>query len=408
MEPFEESEAYHRGLVLRLSEMAPDDEFPTDSSRAQREVEESLFAEDAVRDASGLRDPPVIQKDSMWAYLRAAVNGKIEKYFVGLDSSQPWLCYWIIHALDLLSSSEEPVLDETTCQETIAFLKSCSNDSGGYGGGPGQVSHAATTFAALSALFVIGTDEALESIDRQSLYRFLLRMKQPDGSFSVTDDGEMDIRATYCALAAASHTNMLTPEITRGCKDFISSLQSFDGGIGGEPGNESHGGYSYCGVASLCILCDSNLDEMGKIIDLEGLRQWASMRQMAFEGGFQGRTNKLVDSCYSFWVGAIFAMLREQPGQSSLMDPSRLNRYLVNYCQDRRGGMRDKPGTKSDYYHTCYALSGLSIAQQVMCEEGEDVPSALRLKLIDPVYNLHTGRRERVYRYFHGRPFLPE
>lgn len=25
---------------------------------------------------------------------------------------------------------------------------------------------------------------------------------------------------------------------------------------------------------------------------------------MPFEGGFQGRTNKLVDGCYSFWVGA--------------------------------------------------------------------------------------------------------
>tara|TARA_R110002050_G_scaffold192667_1_gene327597 strand:+ start:669 stop:941 length:273 start_codon:yes stop_codon:yes gene_type:complete len=27
------------------------------------------------------------------------------------------------------------------------------------------------------------------------------------------------------------------------------------------------------------------------------------------EGGFQGRTNKLVDGCYSFWQGALFPML---------------------------------------------------------------------------------------------------
>ncbi len=25
---------------------------------------------------------------------------------------------------------------------------------------------------------------------------------------------------------------------------------------------------------------------------------------MRYEGGFQGRTNKLVDGCYSFWQGA--------------------------------------------------------------------------------------------------------
>jgi hypothetical protein len=30
---------------------------------------------------------------------------------------------------------------------------------------------------------------------------------------------------------------------------------------------------------------------------------------MSFEGGFQGRTNKLVDSCYSFWQGGIFPLI---------------------------------------------------------------------------------------------------
>ena len=28
------------------------------------------------------------------------------------------------------------------------------------------------------------------------------------------------------------------------------------------------------------------------------------------------------------------------------------------------GGLRDKPGTSRDYYHTCYCLSGLSTAQR--------------------------------------------
>lgn len=30
---------------------------------------------------------------------------------------------------------------------------------------------------------------------------------------------------------------------------------------------------------------------------------------MRFEGGFQGRTNKLVDGCYSFWQGGVFPLL---------------------------------------------------------------------------------------------------
>ena len=31
---------------------------------------------------------------------------------------------------------------------------------------------------------------------------------------------------------------------------------------------------------------------------------------MTFEGGFQGRTNKLVDGCYSFWVGALLPLIQ--------------------------------------------------------------------------------------------------
>ena len=33
----------------------------------------------------------------------------------------------------------------------------------------------------------------------------------------------------------------------------------------------------------------------------EGLKQWCLQRQ---KSGFQGRPNKDVDTCYSFWVGA--------------------------------------------------------------------------------------------------------
>ena len=38
-------------------------------------------------------------------------------------------------------------------------------------------------------------------------------------------------------------------------------------------------------------------------------QHWAAHRQMPLEGGFQGRTNKLVDSCYSYWMSALFPMI---------------------------------------------------------------------------------------------------
>lgn len=41
------------------------------------------------------------------------------------------------------------------------------------------------------------------------------------------------------------------------------------------------------------------------------VQRWCASRQMRFEGGFQGRTNKLVDGCYSFWQGGVFPIIYE-------------------------------------------------------------------------------------------------
>ena len=45
------------------------------------------------------------------------------------------------------------------------------------------------------------------------------------------------------------------------------------------------------------------------------------------EGGFNGRTNKLVDGCYSFWQGGLFPLLQRLSPQ--LMMSSSGNRVRV-------------------------------------------------------------------------------
>nr|GFD58394.1 protein farnesyltransferase subunit beta [Tanacetum cinerariifolium] len=48
-----------------------------------------------------------------------------------------------------------------------------------------------------------------------------------------------------------------------------------------------------------------------------------------------------------------------------------LGRYILAAAQDKKGGLRDKPGKRSDAYHTCYNLAGLSAAQHCyMYDEG--------------------------------------
>lgn len=52
-----------------------------------------------------------------------------------------------------------------------------------------------------------------------------------------------------------------------------------------------------------------------------------------------------------------------------------------------------------DYYHTCYCLSGLSIAQH---EPGASVlgPQQNSLPEIDPAYNLRIGKAARIKEHF--------
>lgn len=46
------------------------------------------------------------------------------------------------------------------------------------------------------------------------------------------------------------------------------------------------------------------------VLDLPRLVHWAVHRQGFIEGGFNGRTNKLVDGCYTTWQGGIFPLLQ--------------------------------------------------------------------------------------------------
>jgi len=312
-----------------------------------------------------------------------------------------------------------------------------------------QITHCAPNYAAVLSLCTIGTPEALQLVDRPAMYHYFLSLKDPCGGFAIHSRGEVDSRGTYTVISIARILNIMTPELVSGVADFILQCQTYEGGFGGEPGNEAHGGYNYCAVAVLLILNASHR------CDLFALEGWLLRRQVRLEGGFQGRTNKLVDSCYSFWQGAALAMVEimkiggsdiydmEQyiahseacrdddktattatvaadsvngsnsssgGGSHGSSDPAgqlmevevevhvnldeakriqhvddtsgslafnqnALQRYILHCAQNLEGGgLRDKPGKSRDFYHSCYALSGLSISQSC-------ITTALRVDL---------------------------
>lgn len=373
-----------------------------------------------------------IQRDNHIEYLTRGLR-QLGPSFAVLDANRPWLCYWILHSIALLGDSVEPELEDSA----IDFLNRCQHPLGGYGGGPGQLPHLATTYAAVNALITLGSDRALSSINRDKLYTFLLEMKDSSGAFRMHDGGEIDVRACYTAISVASILNILDSRVAHNVGDYILSCQTYEGGIAGEPGSEAHGGYTFCGLAAMVLI-----DEVHRL-DLPRLINWVVFRQ-GIEGGFQGRTNKLVDGCYSFWQGGVFALTQqlhsviyeqlllsdndsstdsardlansdnelsleeysspadvscqvnqEEVGKNAdelakyfniglrfakqhtelepLFHSMALQQYIILCCQVE-GGLRDKPGKHKDYYHTCYCLSGLSVCQYSLSKAAGSQP----------------------------------
>ncbi|CAN4082457.1 unnamed protein product [Withania somnifera] len=409
-----------------------------------------------------------LQRDKHIDYLTRGLR-KLGPSFSVLDANRPWICYWTFHSIALLGESVDAKLEN----DAIDFLTRCQDKDGGYGGGPDQMPHLATTYAAVNSLITLGSPKALSSINREKLYIFLLRMKDTSGGFRMHDGGEVDVRACYTAISVANILNIVDDELIHGVGNYILSCQTYEGGIAGEPGAEAHGGYTFCGLATMILINEVNRLDLPRLID------WVVFRQ-GVEGGFQGRTNKLVDGCYSFWQGAVAFLIQrlnlvvhEQLGLSNdhgtgsaddssgselsdeeehlegtsshvletcplgpegqenasattkiadtgyefinrpiamrpLFDSMYLQQYVL-LCSQIDGGFRDKPGKGRDHYHTCYCLSGLSIAQYSWTDEADSPPlprdvfglySRNLLEQVHPLFNIELDR------YFEARKFF--
>jgi len=337
---------------------------------------------------------PALRKTQHVAFLKAQV-ANLPAPYVAIDASRPWFFYWTMAGLSSLGE------DVTSYRERLMdTVKPLQNKTGGFGGGHGQFSHCAGTYATVLALACV---DGLEVVDRKAMWEWLGSMKQADGGFRMAQGAEEDIRGAYCGMTVLALLNLpielppSAPARKAGLKTFTDRLgewvgrcQTYEGGIGGAPTNEAHGAYAFCALACLSII-DEPHASIPKYLDVTSLTHWLAARQTPSEGGFQGRQEKLVDACYSHWVGGCWDLLQaaikgnKPPSVSSevsadgdgsspdLWNRAALIRYLLTCCQQpgaKKSGMRDKPSTRPDAYHTCYSLAGLSHAQNHYHYEG--------------------------------------
>ncbi|KAJ7262763.1 terpenoid cyclases protein prenyltransferase [Mycena haematopus] len=383
----------------------PIDSFPTSTSSAQAETEKILLQHLPTDN----KTVPTLQTQAHLQFLvRNLVQGFPARY-TSQDASQPWLLYWTLEAFSVLQVG----LDPGNSQKAVDTIMAWQHPDGGFGGGPHQAAHLLPTYAAVCALAIAGKPGeggGWDQIDRKKMYKFFMSLKQPDGSFLVAHHSEVDVRGIYCLLVTATLLDIITPELVEGTAGFVASLQTYEGGFSSAsqpyfapasspdgpsvlletprpPLGEAHGGYTFCALASWVMLLPFLPPSPPKINKMSLLRWLVQMQGSPVElGGFKGRTNKLVDGCYSWWVGGAFALLesiginsaavptasaekREAKDDDwsdiddSLMDRKALQEYILFAGQHPAGGLRDKPPKNADAYHTLSCLAGLSSAQ---------------------------------------------
>jgi geranylgeranyl transferase type-1 subunit beta len=233
--------------------------------------------------------------------------------------------------------------------------------------------HVAMTYTALCTLRTLGDD--LSRVPRAAIVAALRPLQRPgDGSFyCIAAGSEHDLRFLYCACCIChmlGDWSGMDVERTLAC--LRACRNPCDGAFGLVPGQEGHGGSTFCAVASLVLL-----DRLHDVLDADAraaLVQWCVGKQQADGGGLQGRPNKAQDTCYSYWIGGTLVLL----GHADLLDHDQLSGFVLQ-CQSKLGGFSKVKGAYPDVLHAYYSLAYLSLSQDYR----QDVTEADRLKPVN-------------------------
>eukprot|EP00761_Pharyngomonas_kirbyi_P001128 gb/GECH01001129.1/.p1 GENE.gb/GECH01001129.1/~~gb/GECH01001129.1/.p1 ORF type:complete len:359 (+),score=85.00 gb/GECH01001129.1/:1-1077(+) len=329
--------------------------------------------------------PSSLQKEKHIAFFKYHLRLLPEPY-AKLDVNRMTAVFFILNALDVLGVLHTDVLaDDTRRQEIIDWVYSQQvvtnkeennnnnididdepslKDRAGFIGGPFlgvpfnpqatprslvcryDGGHIAMTYTALALLKMLGDD--FSRVDKKAILETLGELQNANGSFKATAVGsENDMRFTYCAMVICYLLDdFSTIDVDRAI-EYIFNSQSYDSAFAQEPGQEGHGGSTFCAVASLSLL------HRLPMLDDSHLIEWLVQRHL---GGFQGRPHKDPDTCYSYWIGCTLKTL----DALSLIDVE-ASRQFTYTCQANTGGVSKCPGVFADIMHSSLSLCGLSL-----------------------------------------------
>lgn len=279
--------------------------------------------------------------------------------------------------------------DEFTAFRSTSYFRHCDNY---------DLPNLSGTMFGLSSLLTMGFDYSTV-LDRHKIMRFVskcqVRTGPQAGSFVPTLDtaghtfGELDLRVCYIAMCIRRlvQYDEMAPDLrvndidVDGLQRFVLARMQYNGAFASRY-DEGHLGLTFCGLACLKLLGF----DFDSAPEFDRTRDWLVHRQVSYlpylysgesyeyfdptdTGGFNGRENKLGDTCYSWWCTASLSLLSRN--NLNLFDHSQAVKYLLEVTRNTIvGGFQKDAESRPDPFHSFLALASLSLWQEVGVEVG--------------------------------------
>ncbi|TIA92327.1 hypothetical protein E3P99_00623 [Wallemia hederae] len=295
------------------------------------------------------------------------------------DTARLTLAFFIVEAMAIVGES----VTEESRRGYIDYIYSCQLTHSNGGGFRGSLSmgkqrydqneiptydpsNLTMTYTAILLLGLLRDD--FTRLDMAGVLQSIRDRRHPDGSFSPTPtNSESDIRLVYCACAISTLIGDFSAIDVASTLAYIHGCRTYDGSYSQIPNAEGQGGTTYCALASLEMISKhlSQQNRQQELLSQEDVHctlRWLAQRQV---DGFQGRTNKDSDTCYSFWIRGAFNSLKSLanlPTDLHLFDDEQDGHFIIS-CAHALGGIAKYPDEFPDVLHNCLGLSALSMAQ---------------------------------------------
>lgn len=327
----------------------------------------------------------LLDKKKAASYFKRGL-GLLPERYTEYDSSLTSLIFFSLAGLSILGElqslplTEREYLVEWTYKHLVAteegFRGSLTHKVESVNGYNDPANLTATYFC-LGILVLLKDTEMPKRLNRRKILDYLCKCQAPNGNlYEIYDQkakqrvGGSDPRIMYTGCAVAALLGSKVPFNSLLATRAIQKTVSYDGGISNDLNGEAHAGYTYCSIAGLKLLESKHLVN-------ESTLRWLSRRQFSDPtseelGGFNGRTNKSADTCYSFWVAGSLKII----DKLWFIDTDKACEFLLTQTQSILGGFSKDKTSYPDPLHSYLALCAISLMDQG-CQYG--------LQKLDPV-----------------------